>query len=36
VPDAANYWGAYSKTANYDNYIRIGLGWVPFKQAEGA
>jgi hypothetical protein len=25
VPNAANYWGAYSKIAAYNNYIRIGL-----------
>ena len=31
VPDAANYWGAYSKTANYDNYIRIGLYTSAYK-----
>jgi hypothetical protein len=24
VPDPAAYWGAYSKAANYNNYIRIG------------
>jgi hypothetical protein len=31
VPDAANYWGAYSKTANYNNYIRIGLYTPEYK-----
>jgi hypothetical protein len=31
VPDAANYWGAYSKAANYNNYIRIGLYTSAYK-----
>jgi MYXO-CTERM domain-containing protein len=31
APDPATYWGAYSKAANYNNYIRIGAYTVAQK-----